>query len=184
MGIEQGLAARAGVGQEDAHLTVVELAQTATPLAGDPAGLLPLLGEGGTVQDEGRVGMPQFRADVAAQLLPDGAVVPAAGADEELQGSALLARLGGDGFGGLALQAGELAAQQGEGMRALFVAGEAREVAGRELLQAAGAGADGGRRKFGVLEQGLRIGVVEHVHGGLHKGVRRQDSRAISCRLE
>ena len=46
-----------------------------------------------------------------AQLGHHGFVVPAAGADEVLHGLAGAAGLGGDGLGGLALQAAELALQ-------------------------------------------------------------------------
>jgi hypothetical protein len=84
-----------------------------------------------------------------------------------LQGTALEAGLGGDGFGGLALEAGELAAQDGEGMGALFFPAEAREVALGEGGETVGAGADGLRGEFSISEQGLGVGVVEDVHSGL-----------------
>src|SRR5262245_50028884 len=96
-GVEQGLAATADIGQEDTGLTVVDLAQAATPLAGHTTGGVPLLGEGGGVEDEDAVGVGQFLTDVTAEFVEDGAVVPAAGADEELQGTPLLAGGGGDG---------------------------------------------------------------------------------------
>src|SRR5205823_5017275 len=95
---------------------VVHLAEPAAPLAVHAAGLLPLLGEGGTVQDEDGLGVAQFGADLAAEFAQDGLVVPAAGADEQLQGAAFLTGLGGDGLGGLALQATELAAQERAGV--------------------------------------------------------------------
>src|SRR5262249_31784312 len=114
----------------------------------------------------------------------DGAVVPATGADKQLQGAALLAGQGGDGFGGLALQAGELAAQHGQGMVALLGAVEQGEVALGEGGQAVGAGADGVGGNFGDREQGPGVGVVEDVHGGLHKDTAVQCSRDVSCRLE
>src|SRR5579884_117295 len=52
-------------------------------------------------------------SDVEAQLVADGFVVPAVVADEQLQVAALEPGLGGDGLGGLALSAGELALKDG-----------------------------------------------------------------------
>ena len=53
----------------------------------------------------------------------------------------------------------------------VFPAGEAREVAGGEGFEASGAGANGGGREFGVVQEGLGRGVFEDVHDGLHKGL-------------
>src|SRR5262249_58980045 len=111
-----------GVGQEDADLAVLDLPQPPAPLAGDAAGGAPLLGEAGGIEDKGTAVVAEFLGHVALEFVQDGAVVPAAGADEQLQGAALLAGLGGDGLGGLALQAGQLAAQDGEGVAALLLA--------------------------------------------------------------
>jgi hypothetical protein len=124
-----------------------------------------LLGEGGAIQDEGRVVIAQLLADVAAQLFEDGLVNPLAGTDEQLQGAALETGVVGDGFGGLALQAGELALEDGLGMTSLFVTVEAGEVAADEALQVGHTGGFGpllancrrGRRPVGSGHQNRAI---------------------------
>jgi hypothetical protein len=63
-----------------------------------------------------------------------------------------------------------LSAEHSKGMVALFLASKARQVAGCELLQATGEGADGIGRELSVVQKGLRIVVVEDVHGVLYKG--------------
>src|SRR5207302_362537 len=148
-----------GVGEEDTHLAIVEFAQAATPLAGYAARLLPLFREAGGVENKDRLGIGQFRADMVAEFLEDGTIVPSAGTDEQLQGAALLAGLGGNGFGGLALQASELAAEDSQGVPALFLAVEKRQVALGEGGEVRGAGRDGCGGKFGVGEQGLGLGM-------------------------
>jgi hypothetical protein len=60
-----------------------------------------------------------------------------------LQGTAFLAGSGGDGLGGLALEAGELAREDGEGVVALLFTGEEGEIALGESGEAALAGVDG-----------------------------------------
>src|SRR5262249_62164619 len=96
-------------------------------------------------------GVGQLLADVAAQLGQEGVVVPLAGADEVLQGAALLAGLVGDRLGGLALQPGELAAEDRGGVGALLGAVEQRQGGGREggcvaAGRRGGSGAELGRR--------------------------------------
>src|SRR3954451_17587890 len=73
-----------GVGEEDADLTVLNLAQSSAPLARDPTTLGPLLGERAGIEDQDGVVLPQDPADMAPQLAQDRVVVPSAGADEEL----------------------------------------------------------------------------------------------------
>jgi len=63
-----------------------------------------------------------------------------------------LAGLGGDGFGGFAFQAGQLAAQNGPGVEPLFGAMEAGQVAGHEGFEVAVSCLDGGRREFSIAE--------------------------------
>ena len=153
-------------------------------MPGHAAGVVALLGEGRGVQDEDAVGVGQLLGDVAAQLVADGGVVPAAGADEQLQGAALLAGLAGDGLRGLALEPGELAAQDGEGVVALLGAVEQGQVALGEGGQAVGAGADGGGRQVGTGEECLGVGVVEDTHGGLQEDTAVQSSRGAGYWLE
>jgi hypothetical protein len=109
-GVERGFAATAGIGQKDAGPTVLDLARAAAPLTGHAARLGSLPGEAGGVQDKDAFGIGQPLGDVAAQFLPDGPIVPASGADEQLEGATLPAGGRGDRLGGLALQASELAA--------------------------------------------------------------------------
>src|SRR5262249_6246908 len=126
---EQGLAVAADVGQEDAHLTVLDLAQAAAPLAGDAARRGPLLGETRAIDDENGVGVADLLLDVAPQLGQDVVVTPAAGADEQLEGPAVEGGGGGDGVGGLALEGGELAAEEDQGGRPPLGAGGGGAVA-------------------------------------------------------
>jgi hypothetical protein len=127
----------------------------------------------GKVEDEDRLGVAEFLADVALQFVEDRLVVPAARTHEELEGPTFQAGLRGDGFNGLAWEAGELAGQDGEGVPALFRAVEAGEVALGEGGEAAFAGADVVSREFGIVQQGLGVGMVENVQGGLQKRYRR-----------
>src|SRR4051794_38926845 len=101
--VQRRVAAGGGVGEEDADLAVVLLAQPAAPLPGHPARLAPRLGEAAGVEDQDRVRVGQDLADVVAELGHDGLVVPAAGADEVLDGLAVDAGLDGDRLAGLPL---------------------------------------------------------------------------------
>src|SRR5205807_769272 len=78
-----------GVGEEDADLAVVLLAEPAAPLPGDPARLAARLGEAAGVEDQDRPRVGEDLADVAAEFGHDGVVVPAACADEVLDGLAV-----------------------------------------------------------------------------------------------
>ena len=144
--VQGGVTGRSGVGQEDADLAVVDLAQPAAPLAGDAAGLGPLLGEGAGVDDHDAVGLGQLLADVAPQLGHHGLVVPLAGADEELDRLAGQAGLDGDRLAGLALQAAEQAADDQGGVHLLLDAVELREIALEEAGQAVACSSGRSRR--------------------------------------
>src|SRR5207244_12491609 len=102
----------------------------AAPLAGHTTGSRAFLGEATGVEDEDGLGSAEFLADVVAEFAEDGLIVPAAGADEQLQRSALLTGLGGDRFGSLAFQARQLAAQDGARVRTVLRAQKAGQVAG------------------------------------------------------
>ena len=116
---------------------------------------------------------PEFLAHVPEQFVRDGLIVPAAGTDKQLQRPAFFAGLRRDRFGGLTLQAGQFAAQHGAGVLALFVAVEAGQVADEEGFEAGGTRLHGSGRDLGIVEQGLRIGMVENVHNTLrYKGYR------------
>ena len=82
--VHQGVTGLRGVGQEDTDLAVVDLTQPAAPLSADAAGLSTLLGEAAGVDDHHALGLGQRLADVLPQFGRHSFVVPAAGADEEL----------------------------------------------------------------------------------------------------
>src|ERR1700675_3965399 len=86
--VDQGMFLGADVGQVDADLAVVDLAQPAAPLPlhADRSGAL--LGEGGGVEDQDALWAAQLLADLAGQLGDHGEVVPRRLADELLQGFA------------------------------------------------------------------------------------------------
>ncbi len=121
---------------------------------------------------------------MTAQLGQDRVVVPAAGTDEQLQGTALLARLRGDRFGRLALQSGQLAFEQRAGVVTLFLAREQGQVACHEGFQVVGATAHRRCRKLGIGQQSLGVGVLQNVHNGPPEKDYRQNSLHASSRLE
>ena len=130
--VQRRVAAGGGVGEEDAELAVVLLAQPAAPLPGHPARLAPRLGEAAGVEDQDRLRVGQHLADVAAEFGHDGLVVPPAGADEVLDRLAVDAGLDGDRLAGLALQPAEQAADDERGVGPLLGAVEAGQVALQE----------------------------------------------------
>ena len=107
MVVQRGMAAPAGVEEEDADLAVIDLAQPAAPLPIDAAGFDPLLGETAGVDDEDGAAVAPLGADVAAEFGQQGVVIPGTVADEFLDGPAVDAGVVGDGLGGLALEARE-----------------------------------------------------------------------------
>src|ERR671911_497390 len=109
MTVQRGVAG-GGVGEEDAELAVVLLAQPAAPPPGHPARLAARLGEAAGVEDQDRLRVGEDLPDVAAEFGHDGLVVPAACADEELDGLAVDSGLDGDRLAGLPLQAAEQSA--------------------------------------------------------------------------
>jgi hypothetical protein len=155
------LATGGDVGDEVTDLAVLDFAQVAAPLAGDAAGVVALLGHAVAIDDEDGLGMGQFLTDVRQQLGADGVVVPLAGADEVLQGTAFLLGLARDGLGRLALEAGELALEDGGGMVALFVAVEEGQVTLEEGSQTTCQVMDIGRGDGGLGEELLSCGVFQ-----------------------
>jgi hypothetical protein len=115
-GVEQRLAAGSGVSEEDADLTVVEFTETTAPLPAEAARLDPLLGEAGSVEDEGAVVVADLVLDMAGEFVKEGVVIPAAGPEELLQGPTVLAGLSCEGFGGFATARGDFAASAVETM--------------------------------------------------------------------
>src|SRR5207248_196725 len=80
--IDQHGAPAGGGGEEDADLTVLDLAQSAAPLARDPTTRGPLLGEGAGIEDQDGRAIPPGPADLAPQLHQDRVIVPARRTDE------------------------------------------------------------------------------------------------------
>ena len=164
--VQRRVPAGGGVGEEDAELAVVLLAQPAAPLPGHPARLAPRLGEAAGVEDQDRLRVGQHLADVAAEFGHDGLVVPPAGADEVLDRLAVDAGLDGDRLAGLALQPAEQAADDERGVGPLLGAVEARQVALQEGRDPVLAAADLLGGHDGVGQEGLGVGVFQERHGG------------------
>src|SRR3954451_490967 len=143
LAIHQHGGPRGGVGEEDADLTVLDLAQSSALLARDATTLVPLLGERAGVEDQDGVAIPQDPADMAPQLAQDRVVVPSAGADEELEVLVCDAGAGGDRFGSLALQAADEATNDQGGVLALLLAIESGEIATEESPQVIAAATNG-----------------------------------------
>ena len=162
--VQRGVAGGAGVGQEDTHLAVVDLAQAAAPLAVDAAGFSPLLGEAAGVDDHDAVGLGQLLADMPPQLGHHGLVVPLAGADEELDRLAGYSGLESDRFARFALQAAEQAADNGAGVVAVLATIEPGQITLEEAGQTVSTGRDGGRREVRIVQENLGFGMVQERH--------------------
>jgi hypothetical protein len=165
-----------GIGQEDADLAVLLLAQPSAPLAGHAAAVLALLGKGGGVQDDDPAGLAPFLGDIPPHLGGDRLVVPGPLADEHLEVLAGDGGLGGDRLDGLPLQAAEQAPDEGRGMATLLLAREQGEVAFQESRDVVTATTDIVGGNLGVVEQGLGLGVIKQRHGGTSGGVTPRDS--------
>ena len=74
--VHECLAAWSDVSEKDASLTVVDLAESAAPLAGDATGVGAFLRESRGVQHENALAIPQLFGDVATQFSQDGVIVP------------------------------------------------------------------------------------------------------------
>ena len=157
--VQRGVTRRRGVGQENADLAVLDLAQPAAPLARDAAGFGPLLGEGAGIDDHDALRFGEFLPDMEPQFGHHGFVVPFPRADEELDRLARQAGLDRDRLTGLTLQSAEAPANDRGGVRALLGAIELGQIALKKAGQTVGAVADGVGRDGGVVQQGLGLGV-------------------------
>jgi hypothetical protein len=164
--VQGRIPAGGGVGEEDAELAVVLLAQPAAPLPGHPARLGPRLGEAAGVEDQDRVGVAEHLAGVAAELGHDGLVVPPAGADEVLDRLAVDAGLDRDRLAGLSPQPTEQAADDEGGVGPLLGAVEARQIASQEGRDPVLTAADPVGGHDGIGQEGLGVGVFQERHGG------------------
>src|SRR6266511_752170 len=143
LAVQRGVTGLRGIGQEDADLAVVDLAQPAAPLASDATGFRPLLGEGAGVDDHDALRLGEFLPDMEPQLGHHGLVVPLTRADEELDRLARQPGLDRDRLTGLALQSAEEPADDQGGVLALLGAIELGQIALEKGGQTVGAVADG-----------------------------------------
>jgi hypothetical protein len=165
--IDQGVLAAADVGEVDADLTVVDLAQPAAPLPLHADGGVALFGECRGVEDEDAVGAAQLLAYLSGQLGQPGVVVPGGLADELLEGFAFVIVEVGDRLDVLVLQAGEQSGDIGTGMLALFAALEQFDEGIEEAFQAGQDGATDTGIDFGIRQESLAAGSKAALHGWL-----------------
>src|SRR5262249_19495736 len=99
--------------------------------------------------------------DVTAQFVGDLRITPEAGPDKVLQGAALLVCLGGNGFGGFALQASEFTAQDRVGVLAMLLAIEEGKVALQEGGEVSATGIHRTRGHIGLVDKCLGCGVFQ-----------------------
>src|SRR5262249_32527998 len=156
--IDQGVLAAADVGEVDADLAVVDLAEAATPLPLHADGGVALLGEGRGVEDEDAVGAAQLLAYLRGQFGQPGMVVPGGLSDEPLEGVAFVIVEVGDRLDVLVLQAGEQSGDIGTGMRGLFAALEQFDEGIEEAFQAGQDGATDTGIDFGIRQESLAAG--------------------------
>ena len=163
--IHQGVLAAGGVTEVDADLAVVDLAQAATPLPLHAHRRGPLLGKGGGVEDQHRVGLRQFGPHLPSQLGQQGTVVPVGLADELLQALALAVMQVGARLGILAGQVGEQALDIVAGIGTLL-----RRVQGldKRLQEGFQAGQDSPQQAgwdLGIVQQFLQAEAIASLHG-------------------
>src|SRR5262249_31989123 len=156
--IDQGVLAAADVGQVDADLAVVDLAQAAAPLPLHPDRGTPLLGEGRRVEDQHAVGAAQLLADLASQLGEPGLVGPRGLADELLQRLAFLVVQVGDGLDVLVLQRGDQAGDVVAGVGCLLAPLEVLDEGVEEAFQAGQDAAGDAGIDFGVGQEVVAAG--------------------------
>src|ERR1022692_1882019 len=96
--VDQGLTTLGNVAKEDAHLTVVYLTKTATPLACNATRLGSLLGKARTIHHQGAARFAKFGVHMPTLLGQDFIVVPTSRADKLLQRAAFQALFNGDRF--------------------------------------------------------------------------------------
>lgn len=118
--VDKGRASTSGVGEVDADLAVVLPARPTAPLALDAHGFGPFLGEGAQIEDDHTLGIPELLADMEVEFAPNRVVAPSPGADETLQGTAMLSVVHGDGLDALARQVAQEAFDVGAGMLPLL----------------------------------------------------------------
>jgi hypothetical protein len=97
--VEQGMLILTDIAHEDTHLTVVDFAPVATPLAFDPDGMDAALGETARIKGDDAIRLAQAVHHLRHQHLDQRSVIPRGGADEFLDDQSLDIDEGGDVFG-------------------------------------------------------------------------------------
>ena len=96
--VHQGMLFARDIAQGDGDLTVIELAQAATPLARHADRLGTGCDQGGRIAHQPALGVPQLLRDLACQLLAQGGIIPRSPAHEALQGQPALSEAVRDRF--------------------------------------------------------------------------------------
>ncbi len=122
--VHQGVFGVGDLTEEDAHLTVLDLAEPAAPLALHAHRGGALLGEGRGVEDEHGVGLPDRDDNLAGPFADERFVVLIDLTEEPLDDLAVAVVTVGEGLGVLALDVGEQSGEIGVGMGATLDAGQ------------------------------------------------------------
>src|SRR5262245_17985030 len=162
--IHEGLALAADITEEDADLTILDLAEPAAPLPLYATRVVPRLRERTGIEHEHGVGIRQFLSNVLAKFGHHALVVPRAGADKMLHRLALQSSLIGDRLGRLTIQAAEFAMQDDASQLVLFHTIEPRQIAAQETLQMPPATGHLNGGNFGICQQNLGSGSIEQGH--------------------
>src|SRR6185437_9703961 len=107
--IDKGMFFTRDIGHVDTNLTVLDLSESAAPLAGHADRPGPLLGEGGGVEDDDPVGLAEVGTDLAGEGHEERLLIPGDMADELLEPLAFLIVEVSDPLGGLVFELGEQA---------------------------------------------------------------------------
>jgi hypothetical protein len=154
--VDERVAAVSDVSQEDAHLAIVLLPQSAAPLSGDADGVGSLLGEPAGVQDQDPLGISEDLRDLSMKLSSDGRVLPLSLADEPLQTCARMMVSDGNGLDRLSVKVTHEPFQIHLGKLALLLPIEVRREGLGELTQLAERFSDLRDLDLGGLEKLLR----------------------------
>ena len=117
-------------------MTVVDLAQPATPLARHAHRLGPGLGKARGIEHQDAISLAELLGDLSGQLLAQGGILPRRPANEALQGQAVLSKAIRDRFDIFAFQIREQAIDVGVSMLVGFLAAEGPDKRRHERLQA------------------------------------------------
>src|SRR5712692_4180110 len=90
--VHQGVALSGDVAQVHGHLTVVDFAQTTTPLPGHPYRLATRLGKPRGIEHQHTIALSQVHRDLTSQCRPQWLIVPRIPANKSLQGQARVAK--------------------------------------------------------------------------------------------